>query len=227
VLGRRPGPRAGTGRRGPRLAASRKGAVSGPGPHEAPRRPSPALLASPAAMQKFGSSTLNKPKRNAGEIKEQVVQPPKSAAAASQLAAASALGSRPCPCGSCRGRGGKGKAGAMEGIDKKKMEMHIEYCKHVLDKTKQHLEVAEREEQQERQKQEVARLQLQAEAEAQREAEARRAEEERARREAEEEEAQRKGGGPAAAFGEWEKRKERVMPPVGAGEDGGAWRGKR
>ena len=43
------------------------------------------------------------------------------------------------------------------GFDGKKIEMHVEYCKHLLEAAKVHLEAAEREEQQHKQKQEVAR----------------------------------------------------------------------
>ena len=43
------------------------------------------------------------------------------------------------------------------GFDGKKIEMHVEYCKHLLNAAKVHLEAAEREEQQHKQKQEVAR----------------------------------------------------------------------
>ncbi|KAG0488042.1 hypothetical protein HPP92_006853 [Vanilla planifolia] len=43
------------------------------------------------------------------------------------------------------------------GFDEKKMETHVEYCKHLLDATKVHCEVAECEEQQNRQRLEVAR----------------------------------------------------------------------
>ncbi|KAG0488059.1 hypothetical protein HPP92_006606 [Vanilla planifolia] len=43
------------------------------------------------------------------------------------------------------------------GFDEKKMETHVEYCKHLLDAAKVHCEVAECEEQQNRQRLEVAR----------------------------------------------------------------------
>ena len=42
------------------------------------------------------------------------------------------------------------------GFDEKKIEMHVEYCKHLLDAAKFHKEAAKREEQQNRQKLEVA-----------------------------------------------------------------------
>lgn len=45
----------------------------------------------------------------------------------------------------------------VHGFDEKKVDMHVEYCKHLLEAAKVHLEAAEREEQQTRQKQEVAR----------------------------------------------------------------------
>lgn len=45
----------------------------------------------------------------------------------------------------------------VHGFDEKKLGMHGDYCKHLLDAAKVHLEAAEREEQQLRQKQEVAR----------------------------------------------------------------------
>lgn len=43
------------------------------------------------------------------------------------------------------------------GFDEKKIETHVEYCKHLLDAAKVHCEVAEREEQQTRQRLEAAR----------------------------------------------------------------------
>lgn len=43
------------------------------------------------------------------------------------------------------------------GFDEKKLETHVEYCKHLLDAAKVHCEAAEREEQQNRQRLEVAR----------------------------------------------------------------------
>lgn len=43
------------------------------------------------------------------------------------------------------------------GFDEKKIETHVEYCKHLLDAAKVHCEAAEREEQQNRQRLEVAR----------------------------------------------------------------------
>ena len=43
------------------------------------------------------------------------------------------------------------------GFDEKKMETHVEYCKHLLDAAKVHCEAAEHEEQQTRQRLEVAR----------------------------------------------------------------------
>ncbi|ONK66575.1 uncharacterized protein A4U43_C06F9760 [Asparagus officinalis] len=43
------------------------------------------------------------------------------------------------------------------GFDEKKIDTHVEYCKHLLDSAKIHCEVAEREEKQNRQKLELAR----------------------------------------------------------------------
>ncbi len=45
----------------------------------------------------------------------------------------------------------------VHGFDEKKLDLHVDYCKHLLDAAKVHLEAAEREEQQVRQKQEVSR----------------------------------------------------------------------
>lgn len=43
------------------------------------------------------------------------------------------------------------------GIDEKKIDTHVEYCKHLLEAAKVHREAAEREEQQIKQRQELAR----------------------------------------------------------------------
>ena len=45
----------------------------------------------------------------------------------------------------------------LHGFDEKKINTHVEYCKHLLEAAKVHREAAEREEQQNRQKQEAAR----------------------------------------------------------------------
>ncbi|MCO5577224.1 hypothetical protein L7F22_031049 [Adiantum nelumboides] len=102
------------------------------------------------AMQKFSTATLQKAKRSADEVRQSVSELKNALRLFSQLS---------------------GMAGHhSHGFDGKKIEMHVEYCKHLLDAAKVHLEAAEREEQQTKQKQEVARKHAMAE-EAKRKAE--------------------------------------------------------
>ncbi|MQM09698.1 hypothetical protein Taro_042575 [Colocasia esculenta] len=89
------------------------------------------------AMQKFSASTLQKTKRTADEIRATVAELKNAVRIFSQLSAASSYHSH--------------------GFDGKKMETHVEYCKHLLDGAKVHCEIAEREEQQARQRLEAAR----------------------------------------------------------------------
>lgn len=89
------------------------------------------------AMQKFSTSTLQKQKRTADEVRQAVSELKNALRVFSQLSAVTNHHSH--------------------GFDEKKIEMHVEYCKHLLDAAKVHREAAEREEQQNRQKLEVAR----------------------------------------------------------------------
>ncbi|EHA8587170.1 putative protein CTR9 [Cocos nucifera] len=89
------------------------------------------------AMQKFSASTLQKTKRTADEVRSTVSELKNAVRVFSQLSAASSYHSH--------------------GFDEKKIETHVEYCKHLLDAAKVHCEAAEREEQQNRQRLEVAR----------------------------------------------------------------------
>ncbi|KAG0580584.1 hypothetical protein KC19_4G184500 [Ceratodon purpureus] len=117
------------------------------------------------AMQKFSTATLQKAKRTADEVRQAVFELKNALRLFSQLAGV--------------------KDQQVHGFDEKKLGMHDEYCKHLLDAAKVHLEAAEREEQQLRQKQEVARQVAMAE-EARRKAEdERRLQLERRQREAE------------------------------------------
>ncbi|XP_078429953.1 binding protein [Wolffia australiana] len=89
------------------------------------------------AMQKFSASTLQKSKRSADEIRTTVAELKNAVRVFSHLSSASSYHSH--------------------GFDEKKIETHVEYCKHLLDAAKVHCEVAEREEQQTRQRLEAAR----------------------------------------------------------------------
>ncbi|XP_031267897.1 protein CTR9 homolog isoform X2 [Pistacia vera] len=89
------------------------------------------------AMQKFSASTLQKTKRTADEVRSTVAELENAVRVFSQLSAASNL--------------------HLHGFDEKKINTHVEYCKHLLDAAKVHREAAEREEQQTRQRQEAAR----------------------------------------------------------------------
>ncbi|XWS26610.1 hypothetical protein CRYUN_Cryun26dG0045500 [Craigia yunnanensis] len=89
------------------------------------------------AMQKFSTSTLQKEKRTADEVRSTVAELENAVRIFSQLSAASNL--------------------HLHGFDEKKINTHVEYCKHLLEAAKVHREAAERDEQQNRQKQEAAR----------------------------------------------------------------------
>ncbi|GAV72784.1 TPR_1 domain-containing protein/TPR_11 domain-containing protein/TPR_12 domain-containing protein [Cephalotus follicularis] len=89
------------------------------------------------AMQKFSASTLQKTKRTADEVRSTVAELENAVRVFSQLSAASNL--------------------HIHGFDEKKINTHVEYCKHLLEAAKVHREVAEREEQQTRQRLELAR----------------------------------------------------------------------
>ncbi|KAH7315078.1 hypothetical protein KP509_21G032900 [Ceratopteris richardii] len=102
------------------------------------------------AMQKFSTATLQKAKRTADEVRQSVSELKNALRLFSLLSGMTGHHSH--------------------GFDGKKVEMHVEYCKHLLEAAKVHLEAAEREEQQTKQKQEVARKHAMAE-EAKRKAE--------------------------------------------------------
>ncbi|KAM7256308.1 hypothetical protein ACFE04_012049 [Oxalis oulophora] len=89
------------------------------------------------AMQKFSASTLQKPKKMADEVRLTVAELENAVRTFSQLSAASNL--------------------HIHGFDEKKINTHVEYCKHLLLAAKVHREVAEREEQQTKQRLELAR----------------------------------------------------------------------
>lgn len=89
------------------------------------------------AMQKFSASTLQKKKRTADEVRSTVAELENAVRVFSQLSAASNL--------------------HIHGFDEKKINTHVDYCKHLLEAAKVHREAAEREEQQNRQRLEVAR----------------------------------------------------------------------
>ncbi|XP_047319890.1 protein CTR9 homolog [Impatiens glandulifera] len=89
------------------------------------------------AMQKFSASTLQKEKRTAQEVRSTVAELKNAVRIFSQLAAASNL--------------------QFHGFDEKKIETHVNYCKHLLLAAKAHCEAAERDEQQNKQRIELAR----------------------------------------------------------------------
>ncbi|XVF35118.1 hypothetical protein REPUB_Repub18cG0117100 [Reevesia pubescens] len=86
------------------------------------------------AMQKFSTSTLQKEKRTADEVRSTVAEIENAVRIFSQLSNLH-----------------------LHGFDEKKINTHVEYCKHLLEAAKVHCEAAEREEQQNRQKQDAAR----------------------------------------------------------------------
>ncbi|KAL6984578.1 Protein CTR9 [Sarracenia purpurea var. burkii] len=89
------------------------------------------------AMQKFSASTLQKQKRTVDEVRSTVSELKNAVRVFSQLSAASNL--------------------QFHGFDEKKIETHVNYCKHLLEAAKVHYEAAEREEQQNKQRIELAR----------------------------------------------------------------------
>ncbi|XAR53477.1 hypothetical protein NMG60_11022043 [Bertholletia excelsa] len=89
------------------------------------------------AMQKFSASTLQKQKRTVDEVRSTVSELKNAVRVFSQLSAASNL--------------------QYHGFDEKKIDTHVNYCKHLLEAAKVHCEAAEREEQQNRQRIELAR----------------------------------------------------------------------
>ncbi|CAO2823169.1 unnamed protein product [Amaranthus hypochondriacus] len=88
-------------------------------------------------MQKFSASLLNKEKRSADEMRTTVSELEIAISVFGQLAMAFHEN--------------------IHGIDEKKIETHVSYCKHLLDVAKVYKEAAELEEQQNRQKLELAR----------------------------------------------------------------------
>lgn len=89
------------------------------------------------ALQKFSASTLQKTKRTVEEVRSTVAELKNAVRIFSMLSAASFLHSH--------------------GFDEKKIETHVEYCKHLLEAAKVHCEAAEREDQQNKQRLELAR----------------------------------------------------------------------
>ncbi|CAA7057905.1 unnamed protein product [Microthlaspi erraticum] len=90
-----------------------------------------------AVMQKSSSSTLQKKKRTADEVRSTVTEAENAVRVFTQLSAASDL--------------------HVHGFDSKKIQTHVQYCTHLLEGAKVHREAAEREELQNRQRLEVAR----------------------------------------------------------------------
>lgn len=88
-------------------------------------------------MQKFSASTLQKTKRTVEEVRATVTELQNAIRVFSLLSVASTYHSH--------------------GFDERKIETHVEYCKHLLDAAKVHRDAAEQAEQQNRQKLEVAR----------------------------------------------------------------------
>ncbi|KAF7152246.1 hypothetical protein RHSIM_Rhsim01G0044500 [Rhododendron simsii] len=89
------------------------------------------------AMQKFSASTLQKQKRTVDEVRSTVAELKNAVRVFSQLSSASNL--------------------QFHGFDEKKIDTHVNYCKHLLEAAKVHCEAAERDEQQNRQRIELAR----------------------------------------------------------------------
>jgi RNA polymerase-associated protein CTR9 len=90
-----------------------------------------------AVMQKSSSSTLQKKKRTADEVRSTVAEAENAVRVFTQLSAASDL--------------------HVHGFDSKKIQTHVQYCSHLLEAAKVHREAAEQEELQNRQRLEVAR----------------------------------------------------------------------
>ncbi|KAL5211526.1 hypothetical protein ABZP36_022373 [Zizania latifolia] len=89
------------------------------------------------SMQKFSASTLQKTKRTVDEVRATVSELQNAIRVFSLLSVASTYHSH--------------------GFDERKIETHVEYCKHLLDAAKVHRDAAEQAEQQNKQKMEVAR----------------------------------------------------------------------
>ncbi|XP_071911195.1 protein CTR9 homolog [Coffea arabica] len=89
------------------------------------------------ALQKFSASTLQKTKRTVDEVRSTVTELKNAVRIFSLLSAASNL--------------------HIHGFDEKKIETHVEYCKHLLEAAKVHCEAAEREDQQNKQRIELAK----------------------------------------------------------------------
>ncbi|KAL2624333.1 hypothetical protein R1flu_008578 [Riccia fluitans] len=150
------------------------------------------------AMQKFSTAILQRPKRTADEVRQSVAELKNALRLFSQLSGVAASHGH--------------------GFDQKKVDMHVEYCKHLLDAAKVHLEAAEREEQQNRQKQEVARQLHQAE-EARRKAEEERKQQmERRLREEEASRLQREEEKLRNLMANWNTRKDVDEEEENAGE---------
>lgn len=88
-------------------------------------------------MQKFSASTLQKTKQTVDEVRATVTELQNAIRVFSLLSVASTYHSH--------------------GFDERKIETHVEYCKHLLDAAKVHRDAAEQAEQQNKQKMEVAR----------------------------------------------------------------------
>ncbi|KAI4376503.1 hypothetical protein MLD38_014256 [Melastoma candidum] len=89
------------------------------------------------AMQKFSTSTLQKPKKTADEVRSVVEELENAVRVFTQMYGAANL--------------------HYHGFDEKKIETHVEYCTHLLGVAKVHCDAATREEEQTRQRQELAR----------------------------------------------------------------------
>lgn len=89
------------------------------------------------SMQKFSASTLQKTKQTVDEVRATVTELQNAIRVFSLLSVASTYHSH--------------------GFDERKIETHVEYCKHLLDAAKVHRDAAEQAEQQNKQKMEVAR----------------------------------------------------------------------
>ncbi|XP_010541982.1 PREDICTED: protein CTR9 homolog [Tarenaya hassleriana] len=158
-----------------------------------------------AVMQKSSSSTLQKKKRTADEVRSTVAEAENAVRVFTQLSGASDL--------------------HVHGFDTKKIQTHVQYCSHLLEAAKVHREAAEREELQNRQRLEVARQAALAE-EARRKAEEqrkyqlekRKQEDELRRLKQEEEKFQRvKEQWKSTTHSSHHKRKERVESDDGEG----------
>eukprot|EP00850_Spirogloea_muscicola_P017763 SM000156S02119 [mRNA] locus=s156:71480:78136:+ [translate_table: standard] len=142
-------------------------------------------------IQKFATTALQSTTRSAQQVRDAVGEVKIAMRLFSQLAE---LGSQHA-----------------HGFDQKKIDTHIDYCKHLLEASKVHLEAAEREEQQQKQRVELARQQaLAEEARRQREAD-RKLEEARARKEELERLAVEQEQRMEAVKGEWQRHKARLL----------------